>query len=85
MSPTLRSLWTECQEDLHRPAPPEVHEKCRFYLEQITQTFGIPFTDGLTGAIDAEKDLEVQNAYELGFVTAFQLWMEVFAQYPVRQ
>lgn len=77
MSPILYSFWTECQQDLQRPIPLEVHQKCHLYLEQVTQTFGIAFTDELTSAIDDEKDIEVQNAYEKGFVTAFRLWAEM--------
>lgn len=83
MLPTLQLLWTQSQEDLSRPISPEILQRSHAYLEQITQTFGVEFTDALTNAVDVEQDARVEAAYEQGFLTAFHLWMEAFAQYPL--
>lgn len=83
MSPTLQLLWTQSQQELTRPISPEIRQRCRAYLEQVTQTFGVEFTDALTGAVDVEQDARVEAAYEQGFLTAFHLWMDAFAQYPL--
>lgn len=81
MSPTLQLLWTQPQQDLSRPISPEIRQRCHAYLEQITDTFGIPFTDALTNAMDAEQDARVEAAYQQGFLTAFHLWMESVSEY----
>lgn len=85
MLPTLELLWTQPQQELARPVSPEVRQRCHAYLEQITQTFGLEFTDALTGAVDAEGDARAEAAYQQGFLTAFHLWMDAFAQYPLRE
>lgn len=82
MLPSLDLLWTQPQQELSRPISPEIRQRCHAYLEQVAQTFGIEFTDALTGAVDAEQDARVEAAYQQGFLTAFHLWMESFAQYP---
>lgn len=83
MSPTLNLLWTQPQQELSRPISPEIRQRCHIYLEQVAQTFGIEFTDALTAAVDVEQDARVEAAYEQGFLTAFHLWMDAFAQYPL--
>lgn len=83
LSPTLQLLWTQPQQDLSRPISPEIRQRCRAYLDQVTQAFGIPFTDALTNAMDAEHDARVEAAYQQGFLTAFHLWMDSIAEYPM--
>lgn len=83
MSPTLHLLWTQSQQELSRPIPPEIHRPCSAYLEQVTQTFGVGFTDALTNAVDIEQDARVEAAYEQGFLTAFHLWMDIYTAYPL--
>lgn len=84
MSPILNSLWTQYEENHYQLPPAEVRERSHEYFERITKAFGIKFTDDLTNAISEEQSYELENAYQQGFLTAFQLWMEVFAQYPPR-
>ena len=83
MLPTLDLFWTQPQQDLSRPISPEIRQRCRVYLEQVTQAFGIEFTDALTNAVDVEQDARVEAAYEQGFLTAFHLWMDAYTKYPL--
>lgn len=83
MLPTLQLLWTQSQQELSRPIPLEIRQRCRAYLDQVTQTFGVEFTDALTNAVDTEQDARVEAAYEQGFLTAFHLWMDAYSQYPL--
>lgn len=83
MLPTLQLLWTQSQEELSRPISPEIRQRGHAYLEQITQTFGVEFTDTLTNAVDVEQDARVEAAYEQGFLTAFHLWMDAYTKYPL--
>lgn len=83
MSSTLQLLWTQSQQELSRPISPEIRQRSRAYLEQVTQTFGVEFTDALTDAVDVERDARVEAAYEQGFLTAFHLWMDASAKYPL--
>lgn len=83
MSPTLQLLWTQSQQELSRPISPEIRQRCRGYLQQITDAFGVPFTDALTNAMDAEQGARVEAAYQQGFLTAFHLWMDCISEYPL--
>lgn len=84
MLPILDLLWTRPQLEHRRTIPPEVRQRCHAYLDQITQAFGVEFTDDLTNAIGVEQDARVEAAYEQGFLTAFHLWMDVYTKYSLK-
>lgn len=79
MSPTLKALWEEPQQDRLHGVSRQTREICSAYIDQVTQALGIPFTDALTDAIDREREEILENAYEQGFLTAFRLWMDAVA------
>jgi len=83
MLPTLQLLWTQAQQDLSPHIDPKIRQRCHGYLEQVTDAFGIPFTDALTNAMDAEESARVEAAYQQGFLTAFHLWMDSISEYPL--
>lgn len=80
MSRTMEPLWREYFENGPRHTTQELRQTCHCYLERVTQTLGLEFTDALTGAIDDQHVEELENAYREGFVTAFRLWMEMAAE-----
>ena len=79
MTPTLKILWEEPQQDRLHGGSRQIRERCGAYLEQIEQTLGVSFTDAFTEAIDREREEILENAYEQGFLTAFRLWMDAVA------
>ena len=63
---------------------PHTQEKLKnliVYMNRIQTAFGIEFIDELTAAISEHLLAETDDAYERGFLNAFQLWLEVFSKY----
>lgn len=54
-----------------------------FYEEKIKATFGLDFLDKFTEINDKQLWEHLNKAYELGFLTAFHLWMDAFSEYPL--
>lgn len=77
MTPTLQILW-----DSARPSgsASETQEKLQRLIDlqdKIQTQFGLAFLDQWDRAWDDLHMVELDRAFEQGFLAAFQLWMEV--------
>lgn len=77
MLPTLQILWESARSTAMGQTSKEKLKRFRACEDKIVAQFGLEFVDELENAWDELHLAELDRAYQAGFLTAFQLWMEV--------